>query len=81
MVTQGYTATLVVATLMISRSSLYYQKQVRGSRADRQYDEQIVLACGNRAGRCLAQLNSPAPSAANCKLHGHSATIRALHGH
>jgi len=27
MVTQGYTATLVAATLAISRSSLYYQKR------------------------------------------------------
>jgi hypothetical protein len=30
---QGCTATLVAATLAISRSSLYYRKQVRGSRA------------------------------------------------
>src|ERR1700737_1405872 len=36
---QGYTATLVAATLAISRSSLYYRKQPRKSRADRQYDE------------------------------------------
>jgi len=35
MVTQGYTATLVAATLAISRSSLYYRKRPRGSRADR----------------------------------------------
>ena len=35
MVTQGYTATLVAATLAISRSSLYYQKKPRSSRADR----------------------------------------------
>ena len=41
MLTQGYTATLVAATLAISRSSLYYQKRPRGSRADRTYDEQI----------------------------------------
>jgi hypothetical protein len=33
-VAQGYTATLVAATLSISRSSLYYRKQPRGSRAD-----------------------------------------------
>jgi putative transposase len=45
---QGYTATLVVATLLISRSSLYYRKKPRGSRADRRYDEQIVLACGEK---------------------------------
>src|SRR5712692_6838331 len=48
MVTQGFTATLVAATLEISRSSLYYRKQPRGSRADRQYDEQIVVACGEK---------------------------------
>jgi putative transposase len=48
MVTQGYTATLVAATLAISRSSLYYRKRPRGSRADRSYDEQIVVACGEK---------------------------------
>ncbi len=48
MVTQGYQATLVAATLDISRSSLYYQKRPRGSRADRTYDEQIVTACGEK---------------------------------
>jgi putative transposase len=48
MVTQGYTATLVAATLAISRSSLYYQKRPRESRADRGYDEQIVIACGEK---------------------------------
>jgi hypothetical protein len=48
MVTQGYTATLVAATLVISRSSLYYRKRPRGSRADRTYDEQIVMACGEK---------------------------------
>lgn len=36
------------ATLAISRSSLYYQKRPRGSRADRTYDEQIVVACGEK---------------------------------
>jgi putative transposase len=48
MLTQGYTATLVAATLTISRSSLYYRKKPRGSRADRTYDEQIVVACGEK---------------------------------
>ena len=48
MVTQGYTATLVAATLAISRSSLYYRKKPRGCRADRIYDEQIVEACGEK---------------------------------
>ena len=46
--TEGYTATLVAATLAISRSSLYYRKKPRGSRADRTYDEQIVMACGEK---------------------------------
>lgn len=45
---QGYAATLVAATLLISRSSLYYRKKPRGSRADRRYDERIVLACGEK---------------------------------
>jgi hypothetical protein len=46
MVTQGYTATLVAPTLAISRSSLYNRKRPPGSRADRGYDEPIVIACG-----------------------------------
>ena len=48
LVAQGYTATLVATTLLISRSSLYYRKKPRGSRADRTYDEQIVVACGEK---------------------------------
>src|ERR1700752_1951686 len=48
MLTQGYTATLVAAALPSSRSSLYYRKKPRGSRANRQYDEQIVMACGEK---------------------------------
>jgi len=48
MVVQGHTATLVAATLAISQSSLYYRKRPRGSRADRSYDEQIVMACGEK---------------------------------
>jgi putative transposase len=48
MVSEGYTARLVAATLAISRSSLYYRKKPRGSRADRTYDEQIVMACGEK---------------------------------
>ena len=44
----GYAATLVAATLAISRSSLYYRKKARGSRADRRFDEQIVVACGEK---------------------------------
>lgn len=48
MVEQGYAATAVAAALVISRSSLYYRKKPRGSRADRTYDEQIVMACGEK---------------------------------
>jgi putative transposase len=48
MVAKGYTATLVATTLSISRSSLYYRKRARPSRADRTYDEQIVVACGEK---------------------------------
>lgn len=48
LVTHGYTATLVAAALAISRSSLYYQKKPRGSRAHREWDEQIVGACGEK---------------------------------
>jgi Integrase core domain/HTH-like domain len=47
-VAQGFTATLVAATLSISRSSLYYRKQPWESRADQQYDEQIVVAFGEK---------------------------------
>jgi hypothetical protein len=49
MMTQGYTATLAAATLAISRSSLFYRKKPRGSRADRRFDEQIVVASGDKA--------------------------------
>jgi hypothetical protein len=48
LVGQGYTATLVATTLLISRSSLYYRNKPRGSRADRTYDEQIVATCGGK---------------------------------
>lgn len=48
LVKQGYQTALVAATLMISRSSLYYRPRVRCSRADRSYDEQIVAACGEK---------------------------------
>jgi putative transposase len=48
MVAQGFTATLVAAALEISRSSLYYRQQPRPSRADRQHDERIVVACGEK---------------------------------
>jgi len=48
LVAAGYAATLVATTLLISRSSLYYRKQPRGSRAHRKWDEQIVVACGEK---------------------------------
>ena len=38
----------MAATLVISRSSLYYRKQPQGSRADRRWDETIVVACGEK---------------------------------
>jgi putative transposase len=47
-VEEGYAATVVAAALTISRSSLYYRKKPRGSRADRKWDEQIVQACGEK---------------------------------
>jgi putative transposase len=47
-VQRGYTARRVAAALDISRSSLYYRKKPRASRADRSYDEQIVVACGEK---------------------------------
>ncbi len=43
---QGYDKKLVATVLAISRSSLYYRKRPRGSRADRGWDSQIVAACG-----------------------------------
>jgi hypothetical protein len=46
MVEQGYERKLVAMVLAISRSSLYYRQQPRGSRADRRWDSQIVAACG-----------------------------------
>jgi putative transposase len=48
MVEEGYAATAVAAALTISRSSLYYRKKPRGSRADRKWDEQMVQACGEK---------------------------------
>ena len=48
MVAEGYRATLVATTLSISRSSLYYRKKPQANRADRTYDEQIVVACGEK---------------------------------
>jgi hypothetical protein len=72
MMTQGYTATLVAATLAISRSSLYYRKKPRVSRADRTYDEQIVVACGEKLAygyrRVAWWLQRKKGLAVNCKL-------------
>ena len=46
LVEQGYERKRVARVLAISRSSLYYRKRPRGSRADRRWDSQIVAACG-----------------------------------
>ena len=48
LVAQGKEAKLVAETLAISRSSLYYQRQPRASRADRSHDQEIILACGEK---------------------------------
>ena len=48
LVAQGNEAKLVAETLAISRSSLYYRRQPRGSRADRSQDQEIILACGEK---------------------------------
>ena len=47
-VAAGQPLTLVATTLAISRSSLYYRRQERRSRADRRWDEQIIGACGEK---------------------------------
>ncbi len=44
----GHTAQRVAQTLEISRSSLYYRRQERRSRADRRYDERVVEVCGEK---------------------------------
>jgi putative transposase len=71
MVKQGHPATLVATTLEISRSSLYYRKKPRGSRADRRYDEQIVQACGEKLAygyrRVAWWLRRKQNLAVNCK--------------
>jgi len=38
----------VAETLEISRSSLYYRRHPRASRADRSHDQEIILACGEK---------------------------------
>jgi len=38
----------VAETLAISRSSLYYRRKPRASRADRCADEEIITACGEK---------------------------------
>ena len=45
---QGCEAKLVAETVGVSRSSLYYQPQPRRPRADRRWDELIVVACGDK---------------------------------
>ena len=47
MVTQA-TGFVRSGTLAISRSSLYYVQKPRGSRADRTYDEQIIVASAEK---------------------------------
>lgn len=47
-VAEGQPPTLVATTLAISRSSLYYRRRQRRSRADRGYDEQVIQACGEK---------------------------------
>jgi hypothetical protein len=47
-VAQGKEAKLVAETLEISRSSLYYRRQPRSSRASRSHDQQIITACGEK---------------------------------
>jgi hypothetical protein len=47
-VAQGKEAKLVAETLAISRSSLYYRRKPRASRADRSRDEEIITACGEK---------------------------------
>ena len=48
LVAQGNEAKLVAETLAISRSSLYYRRQPRVSRADRSRDQEIITACGEK---------------------------------
>ena len=48
LVAQGNEAKLVAETLAISRSSLYYRRKPRASRADRSRDEEIITACGEK---------------------------------
>ena len=48
LVAQGNEAKLVAETLAISRSSLYYRRQPRASRADRSHDQEIITACGEK---------------------------------
>ena len=48
LVAQGKETKLVAETLEISRSSLYYRRQPRASRADRSRDQEIILACGEK---------------------------------
>jgi putative transposase len=47
-VAQGCQAKLVAETIGISRSSLYYKQKPHPSRADRSWDDQIIVACGDK---------------------------------
>lgn len=45
---QGCETKLVAETVGVSRSSLYYQPQPRKPRADRRWDNEIIVACGDK---------------------------------
>jgi putative transposase len=47
-VAQGCERKLVAETVGVSRSSLYYQPQPRRPRADRRWDNEIIVACGEK---------------------------------
>src|ERR1039457_2962887 len=49
LVAQGKEAKLVAETLAISRSSLYYQRQPRASRAAGSRDQDAITACGEKS--------------------------------
>ncbi len=52
---------LVATALAISRSSLYYRRRLRDSRANRRWDSEIVAACGAKpAYGCRRAVAAPA---------------------
>ena len=48
LVAQGNEVKWVAETIEISRSSLYYRRQPRASRANRSCDQEIITACGEK---------------------------------